>query len=51
MCSDNHGSGRSNELTEGVPMAGGGARRRLGVHARLRPGRSTYSLGRSVVSG
>jgi hypothetical protein len=37
-CSDNHGSGRSNELTEAAQMAGGGARRWLGVRARQGPG-------------
>jgi hypothetical protein len=29
-CSDGHGSGRSNELTEGVPMASGVARAAVG---------------------
>jgi hypothetical protein len=33
VCSDGLGSGRSNELTEGVPMAGGGALATVG-HAR-----------------
>jgi hypothetical protein len=50
-CLGSTGVERSKELIEGALMAGGGARRRLGVCARQWPGRSTYSRVRSVVSG